>query len=79
MHFLDLAADLAPTGALPLMLTGAITRRDTAEKVLAGGVAPIGGGGRGVRCAVTVPRCRPKGISAVYPGMFARLGWRHEG
>ena len=43
-YFLDLAADLAATSPLPLMLTGGITRRDTAEKVLAGGVALIGVG-----------------------------------
>lgn len=47
-YFLDLAADLAgdlaATSPLPLMLTGGITRRDTAEKVPAGGVALIGMG-----------------------------------
>ncbi|WP_431676370.1 NADH:flavin oxidoreductase/NADH oxidase family protein [Kitasatospora sp. KL5] len=43
-YFLDLAKDLATTSPLPLMLTGGITRRDTAEQVLAGGVALIGMG-----------------------------------
>ncbi|MFD7668789.1 NADH:flavin oxidoreductase/NADH oxidase family protein [Streptomyces sp. NPDC059788] len=43
-YFLDLAKDLVGTSPLPLMLTGGITRRDTAEKVLAGGVALIGMG-----------------------------------
>jgi 2,4-dienoyl-CoA reductase-like NADH-dependent reductase (Old Yellow Enzyme family) len=43
-YFLDLAADLAATSPLPLMLTGGISRRDTAEKVLASGVAIVGMG-----------------------------------
>lgn len=43
-YFLDLAVDLAAGSALPLMLTGGITRRDTAEQVLADGVAMIGVG-----------------------------------
>lgn len=43
-YFLDLAKDLVTTSPLPLMLTGGITRRDTAEKVLASGVALVGMG-----------------------------------
>ncbi|MFF4958903.1 NADH:flavin oxidoreductase/NADH oxidase family protein [Streptomyces sp. NPDC001222] len=43
-YFLDLAKDLVKTSPLPLMLTGGITRRDTAEKVLDSGVALIGMG-----------------------------------
>ncbi|RAG80646.1 2,4-dienoyl-CoA reductase, partial [Streptacidiphilus pinicola] len=43
-YFLDLAQDLVTTSPLPLMLTGGITRRDTAEKVLAGGVEVVGMG-----------------------------------
>ncbi|MFE2581110.1 NADH:flavin oxidoreductase/NADH oxidase family protein [Streptomyces sp. NPDC059378] len=43
-YFLDLARDLAKTSPLPLMLTGGITRRETAEKVLGSGVAIIGMG-----------------------------------
>ncbi|TDD39111.1 NADH:flavin oxidoreductase/NADH oxidase family protein [Saccharopolyspora elongata] len=43
-YFLDLAKDLVETSPLPLMLTGGITRRDTAEKVLASGVALVGMG-----------------------------------
>jgi 2,4-dienoyl-CoA reductase-like NADH-dependent reductase (Old Yellow Enzyme family) len=41
-YFLELAANLAKTSPLPLMLTGGITRRETAEAVLASGVALIG-------------------------------------
>jgi 2,4-dienoyl-CoA reductase-like NADH-dependent reductase (Old Yellow Enzyme family) len=41
-YFLDLATELAATSPLPLMLTGGISQRDTAEKVLAGGVAVVG-------------------------------------
>ncbi|MFJ9349470.1 NADH:flavin oxidoreductase/NADH oxidase family protein [Streptomyces sp. NPDC101237] len=43
-YFLDLARDLAATSPLPLMLTGGITRRPTAERVLADGVAIVGMG-----------------------------------
>ncbi|MEU7561894.1 NADH:flavin oxidoreductase/NADH oxidase family protein [Streptomyces eurythermus] len=43
-YFLDLAKDLAGTSPLPLMLTGGITRRATAEEVLDSGVAVIGMG-----------------------------------
>ncbi|MER6345235.1 NADH:flavin oxidoreductase/NADH oxidase family protein [Streptomyces sp. NPDC001532] len=43
-YFLDLAKDLVGTSPLPLMLTGGITRRATAEKVLDSGVAVIGMG-----------------------------------
>lgn len=43
-YFLDLAQDLVATSPLPLMLTGGITRRETAEKVLAGGVEVVGMG-----------------------------------
>jgi 2,4-dienoyl-CoA reductase-like NADH-dependent reductase (Old Yellow Enzyme family) len=41
-YFLDLAADLARNSALPLILTGGITRRDTAEQVLANDIAMVG-------------------------------------
>jgi 2,4-dienoyl-CoA reductase-like NADH-dependent reductase (Old Yellow Enzyme family) len=43
-YFLELAARLAATSRLPLMLTGGITRRETAEAVLASGVALVGMG-----------------------------------
>ncbi|MEU4038943.1 NADH:flavin oxidoreductase/NADH oxidase family protein [Streptomyces collinus] len=43
-YFLDLATDLVKSSPLPLMLTGGITRRGTAEKVLESGVAIIGMG-----------------------------------
>ncbi|MFE7114419.1 NADH:flavin oxidoreductase/NADH oxidase family protein [Streptomyces sp. NPDC057654] len=43
-YFLDLAEDLVRTSPLPLMLTGGITRRETAEKVLDSGVALVGMG-----------------------------------
>ncbi|MFF3071208.1 NADH:flavin oxidoreductase/NADH oxidase family protein [Kitasatospora sp. NPDC057904] len=43
-YFLDLAADLVRTSPLPLMLTGGITRRDTAEQALADGIDAIGMG-----------------------------------
>ncbi|MFI9123105.1 NADH:flavin oxidoreductase/NADH oxidase family protein [Streptomyces bikiniensis] len=43
-YFLDLAKDLATTSPLPLMLTGGITRRVTAEQVLCSGVSVVGMG-----------------------------------
>jgi 2,4-dienoyl-CoA reductase-like NADH-dependent reductase (Old Yellow Enzyme family) len=43
-YFLELAAELAKTSPLPLMLTGGITRRETAEQVLASGVDLVGMG-----------------------------------
>jgi 2,4-dienoyl-CoA reductase-like NADH-dependent reductase (Old Yellow Enzyme family) len=43
-YFLEFAADLAKTSPLPLMLTGGISRRETAEAVLSSGVAMIGMG-----------------------------------
>jgi 2,4-dienoyl-CoA reductase-like NADH-dependent reductase (Old Yellow Enzyme family) len=41
-YFLELAGQLAKTSPLPLMLTGGITRRETAEQVLSSGVALVG-------------------------------------
>jgi 2,4-dienoyl-CoA reductase-like NADH-dependent reductase (Old Yellow Enzyme family) len=43
-YFLDLAKDLVKTSPLPLMLTGGITQRVTAERVLDSGVAVVGMG-----------------------------------
>ena len=43
-YFMALAAALAQRSPLPLMLTGGITRRETAEQVLASGVAVVGMG-----------------------------------
>jgi 2,4-dienoyl-CoA reductase-like NADH-dependent reductase (Old Yellow Enzyme family) len=41
-YFLELAAELAKTSRLPLMLTGGISSRETAEQVLASGVELVG-------------------------------------
>ncbi|MFF2650775.1 NADH:flavin oxidoreductase/NADH oxidase family protein [Streptomyces sp. NPDC058045] len=43
-YFLDLARELVTVSPLPLMLTGGITRRGTAEAVLDSGVALVGMG-----------------------------------
>ncbi|MCZ1003468.1 NADH:flavin oxidoreductase/NADH oxidase family protein [Streptomyces mirabilis] len=59
-YFLDLAKDLVKTSPLPLMLTGGITRRDTAELVLASGVALVG---MGTALAVTLT-CPTAGATA---------------
>jgi 2,4-dienoyl-CoA reductase-like NADH-dependent reductase (Old Yellow Enzyme family) len=41
-YFLEFASDLAMVATMPLMTTGGIARRATAEQVLAGGVAIVG-------------------------------------
>jgi 2,4-dienoyl-CoA reductase-like NADH-dependent reductase (Old Yellow Enzyme family) len=41
-YFLELAAELAQTSPLPLMLTGGIRSRETAERVLVSGVELVG-------------------------------------
>jgi 2,4-dienoyl-CoA reductase-like NADH-dependent reductase (Old Yellow Enzyme family) len=41
-YFLELAAELAQTSQLPLMLTGGIRSRETAERVLVSGVELVG-------------------------------------
>ncbi len=43
-YFLELAAELASASPLPLMLTGGITRRETAEQVLSSGIDLVGMG-----------------------------------
>ncbi|MVU77184.1 2,4-dienoyl-CoA reductase [Nocardia sp. ET3-3] len=43
-YFLDLAAELAVGSPLPLMLTGGITRQETADRVVASGVEVVGMG-----------------------------------
>ncbi|MFF8773542.1 NADH:flavin oxidoreductase/NADH oxidase family protein [Kitasatospora sp. NPDC015120] len=43
-YFLELAKDLVTSSPVPLMLTGGITRRRTAEEVLANGVSLVGMG-----------------------------------
>jgi 2,4-dienoyl-CoA reductase-like NADH-dependent reductase (Old Yellow Enzyme family) len=53
-YFLELAAELAKTSPLPLMLTGGIARRETAEAVLASGVALVG---MGTAMALTPDLC----------------------
>jgi 2,4-dienoyl-CoA reductase-like NADH-dependent reductase (Old Yellow Enzyme family) len=62
-YFLELAAQLARTSPLPLMLTGGIMRRETAEAVLASGVALVG---MGTAIAVTpdLPHHWREGVEA---------------
>jgi 2,4-dienoyl-CoA reductase-like NADH-dependent reductase (Old Yellow Enzyme family) len=42
VYFLDLARDLGRNSPIPLMVTGGIARRETAETVLASGIAMVG-------------------------------------
>jgi 2,4-dienoyl-CoA reductase-like NADH-dependent reductase (Old Yellow Enzyme family) len=71
-YFLELAAELATTSSLPLMLTGGITRRETAERVLASGVALVG---MGTAIAVTpdLPNRWRKGLEATE--RLVRVTW----
>jgi 2,4-dienoyl-CoA reductase-like NADH-dependent reductase (Old Yellow Enzyme family) len=71
-YFLELAAELATTSPLPLMLTGGITRRETAETVLASGVALVG---MGTAIAVTpdLPNRWREGLEATE--RLAKVTW----
>jgi 2,4-dienoyl-CoA reductase-like NADH-dependent reductase (Old Yellow Enzyme family) len=71
-YFLEFAAELAETSPLPLMLTGGITRRETAERVLASGVALVG---MGTALAVTpdLPNRWEAGLEATE--RLARVTW----
>ena len=71
-YFLELAAEVATTSPLPLMLTGGITRRQTAETVLASGVALVG---MGTAIAVTpdLPNRWREGLEATE--RLAKVTW----
>jgi 2,4-dienoyl-CoA reductase-like NADH-dependent reductase (Old Yellow Enzyme family) len=71
-YFLDLATDLANTSPIPLMLTGGITRQETAEKVLANGVALVG---MGTALAVTPDLPNRWGAGAEADGQLRRVTW----
>ena len=74
-YFLGLAAELVTNSPLPLMLTGGITRRDTAEDVLASGVALVG---MGTAIAVTpdLPNRWRAGREAT--ARLKRVTWRDK-
>ncbi|WP_062998355.1 NADH:flavin oxidoreductase/NADH oxidase family protein [Nocardia mikamii] len=71
-YFLELAAELAETSPIPLMLTGGITRSDTAERVLAKNVAVVG---MGTALAVTpdLPNRWREGLGAA--GALKPVTW----
>ena len=71
-YFLELAAELADTSPIPLMLTGGITRSDTAERVLAKNVAVVG---MGTALAVTpdLPNRWREGLGAA--GALKPVTW----
>jgi 2,4-dienoyl-CoA reductase-like NADH-dependent reductase (Old Yellow Enzyme family) len=71
-YFLELATELAEISPLPLMLTGGITRREIAERVLASGVALVG---MGTALAVTpdLPNRWEAGLEATE--RLARVTW----
>lgn len=74
-YFLALAAELAQTSPLALMLTGGITRRETAERALADGVAVVG---VGTAMAVTpdLPDRWAAGLEAT--ARLAPVRWRDK-
>ncbi|KAF0845212.1 hypothetical protein FNL39_10820 [Nocardia caishijiensis] len=71
-YFLELAAQLAESSELPLLLTGGISRRETAERVLADNVALIG---MATALAVTpdLPNRWREGLAAA--GALRRVTW----
>ena len=71
-YFLDLAAGLAKSSPLPLMLTGGITRRETAEKVLASGVDVVG---MGTALAVTPDLARRWRAGERAAGQLRPVSW----
>jgi 2,4-dienoyl-CoA reductase-like NADH-dependent reductase (Old Yellow Enzyme family) len=71
-YFLELAADLAKTSPIPLMLTGGITRRETADEVLANGVAVIG---MGTALAVTPDLPNRWRAGGEAPGQLRPVTW----
>jgi 2,4-dienoyl-CoA reductase-like NADH-dependent reductase (Old Yellow Enzyme family) len=62
-YFLGLAAELAKSSPVPLMLTGGITRRETAEAVLASGVA-LAGMGTAIATTPDLPNRWRRGLEA---------------
>jgi 2,4-dienoyl-CoA reductase-like NADH-dependent reductase (Old Yellow Enzyme family) len=71
-YFLELAEDLVKTSPVPLMLTGGITRCETAEQVLASGVSIVG---LGTALAVTpdLPQLWRDWLEAA--GSLRRVTW----
>ena len=56
MYFLDFAKDIAMAAKMPLMVTGGVTRRETAEAALAGGEIEIIGIARAMGYNPALPR-----------------------
>jgi 2,4-dienoyl-CoA reductase-like NADH-dependent reductase (Old Yellow Enzyme family) len=71
-YFLDLAAGLAQDSPLPLMLTGGISRRETAEEVLASGVDVVG---MGTALAVTPDLARRWQAGEPEAGRLRPVSW----
>jgi hypothetical protein len=61
-----MAAKLAQTSPLPLMLTGGITRCETAEQVLSSGVARSAWQAHGARCAAIARGSKPERDPALF-------------
>jgi 2,4-dienoyl-CoA reductase-like NADH-dependent reductase (Old Yellow Enzyme family) len=74
-YFLELAAELATSSPLPLMLTGGITRRETAEEVLASGVALVG---MGTAIAVTPDLPNRWRVGGDATARLKRVNWRDK-
>jgi 2,4-dienoyl-CoA reductase-like NADH-dependent reductase (Old Yellow Enzyme family) len=74
-YFLELATALAKSSPLPLMLTGGITRRETAEQVLASGVALVG---MGTAIAVTPDLADRWRARREATARLKRVNWRDK-
>lgn len=55
MYFIDFAADIAATATMPIMVTGGVTKRETAEAALADGHIDVVGIARAFAFAPTFP------------------------
>ena len=71
-YFLDLAAELVKSSPLPLMLTGGISRRETAEEVLSTGVDVVG---MGTALAVTPDLARRWQAGQQAAGQLKPVTW----
>ncbi|OBJ38282.1 2,4-dienoyl-CoA reductase [Mycolicibacterium mucogenicum] len=71
-YFLELAAELAKTSPIPLMLTGGITRQDTANTVLANGIDIVG---MGTAIAVTPDLPNRWGVGAEATRQLKPVTW----
>ena len=74
-YFLEFAADIARSATMPLMVTGGITRRDTAERVLGTEGIEIAGLARALITTPDLPARWQRGEDAV--GSVQGVSWKN--